>query len=89
MTAGKGEGAPSDVRQVVVGEDRDGQRLDNFLFRELKGVPKTHVYRLLRTGQVRVNGKRAKPDARVAGGDTVRIPPVRLAPVEEAPRASD
>jgi 23S rRNA pseudouridine955/2504/2580 synthase len=44
------------VRQVEVGEERDGQRLDNFLFGLLKGVPKTHVYRLLRTGQVRING---------------------------------
>ncbi len=83
--AGPGGG----VRQVSVPDDRDGQRLDNFLFGQLKGVPKTHVYRLLRTGQVRVNGKRAKPDARIAGGDTVRIPPVRVAPATEVPRASD
>src|SRR5438132_14227294 len=66
------------VRIVDVPEDRDGQRLDNYLFGLLKGVPKTHVYRLLRTGQVRVNGKRAKPDTRIAGGDQLRIPPVRV-----------
>ena len=66
------------VETVEVGEDRDGQRLDNFLTGRLKGVPKSHVYRLLRTGQVRVNGKRAKPDYRVATGDAVRIPPVRM-----------
>jgi 23S rRNA pseudouridine955/2504/2580 synthase len=83
-TAAPGAG----VRQVEVPEDREGQRLDNFLFGLLKGVPKTHVYRLLRTGQVRVNGKRAKPDARVAGGDVVRVPPVRVAPAGEPPRAS-
>ena len=77
------------MRIVKVPEDRDGQRLDNFLFNQLKGVPKTHVYRLLRTGQVRVNGKRAKPDARVAGGDDVRIPPVRMAEPGEQPRASE
>jgi 23S rRNA pseudouridine955/2504/2580 synthase len=77
------------VRQVPVPEDRDGQRLDNFLFTLLKGVPKTHVYRLLRTGQVRVNGKRAKPDTRVSGGDMLRIPPVRVATPEDAVRASD
>jgi 23S rRNA pseudouridine955/2504/2580 synthase len=65
-----------------------GQRLDNFLFGLLKGVPKTHVYRLLRTGQVRVNGKRAKADTRIAGGDQLRVPPVRVAPAGEAPRAS-
>jgi 23S rRNA pseudouridine955/2504/2580 synthase len=76
------------VQRVVVGEDRDGQRLDNFLFNLLKGVPKTHVYRLLRTGQVRVNGKRAKPDTRVASGDELRIPPVRVAAPGETPRAN-
>jgi 23S rRNA pseudouridine955/2504/2580 synthase len=69
--------------------DRDGQRLDNFLFGQLKGVPKTHVYRLMRTGQVRINGKRARSDARIAGGDVVRIPPVRVATPGEAPRASE
>jgi len=67
------------VRFVQVAEDRDGQRIDNFLTGQLKGVPKSLIYRILRTGQVRVNGKRAKPDTRVAGGDQVRIPPVRTA----------
>ncbi|HEV7489545.1 MAG TPA: RluA family pseudouridine synthase [Rhodanobacteraceae bacterium] len=65
------------VETVEVPEDRDGQRVDNFLTARLKGVPKSLVYRLLRTGQVRVNGKRAKPDLRLAAGDAVRIPPVR------------
>ena len=63
---------------VTVAEDRDGQRLDNFLATQLKGVPKSLIYRLLRTGQVRVNGGRVKPDRRVNGGDLVRIPPVRV-----------
>jgi 23S rRNA pseudouridine955/2504/2580 synthase len=67
------------VRLVTVSEERDGQRIDNFLATQLKGVPKSLVYRLLRTGQVRINGKRAKADTRVAGGDEVRIPPVRVA----------
>jgi 23S rRNA pseudouridine955/2504/2580 synthase len=67
------------VETVEVPEDRDGQRIDNFLTSRLKGVPKSLVYRLLRTGQVRINGKRAKPDVRVAAGDRVRIPPVRVA----------
>src|SRR5664279_223747 len=67
------------VETVEVPEDRDGQRVDNFLTGRLKGVPKSLVYRLLRTGQVRVNGKRAKPDTRVNEGDEVRIPPVRTA----------
>jgi len=65
------------ARRVVIDEEQVQQRLDNFLFRELKGVPKGHVYRLLRTGQVRVNGGRVKPDYRLASGDEVRIPPVR------------
>ena len=69
----------SSVRIVAVGPERDGQRIDNCLATLLKGVPKTHIYRLLRTGQVRVNGKRAKPDTRLAAGDQLRIPPVRMA----------
>jgi len=72
-------GTGSGVRIVQVAEDRDGQRIDNFLTGQLKGVPKSLIYRILRTGQVRVNGKRAKPDTRLAGGDQVRIPPVRTA----------
>lgn len=79
----------SKVRIVAVPEDRDGQRLDNFLFNLLKGVPKTHVYRILRTGQVRVNGKRAKPDTRIAGGDQLRIPPVRVADPGTPAQASE
>lgn len=71
------------VRQVQVGPERDGQRIDNALLTLLKGVPKSMIYRLLRTGQVRVNGKRAKPDTRLTEGDTLRIPPVRSA--EKAP----
>lgn len=67
------------VKQVLVAEDRDGQRLDNFLLGQLKGAPRSLIYRIVRAGEVRVNGKRAKPDTRLAGGDSVRIPPVRLA----------
>ncbi len=70
---------PAAVRQVQVGEGGDGQRLDNFLLRLLKGVPKTHVYRLIRSGEVRVNKGRAGADTRLAAGDTVRVPPVRVA----------
>ncbi|HEY4128720.1 MAG TPA: 23S rRNA pseudouridine(955/2504/2580) synthase RluC [Gammaproteobacteria bacterium] len=65
------------VRMLTAGEEDSGQRLDNFLFRTLKGVPKSHVYRLLRTGQVRVNKKRVKPDYRLEAGDELRLPPVR------------
>lgn len=60
-----------------------GQRIDNFLLRLLKRVPKSHVYRLLRKGEVRINGKRAKPDRRLAEGDRVRVPPIRLADTAE------
>ena len=65
------------VTHVEVTEDDAGTRLDNFLVRTLKGVPRTHVYRLLRKGEVRVNSKRAKPDQRVEAGDRIRLPPVR------------
>ena len=67
------------VTHVEVTADDAGTRLDNFLVRQLKDVPRTHVFRLLRKGEVRVNKKRAKPDQRVALGDIVRIPPVRKA----------
>ncbi len=67
------------VRRVVVDEAGEGQRLDNFLLRLLKGVPKTHVYRVIRAGEVRVNKGRASPDTRLAVGDEVRVPPVRVA----------
>lgn len=65
------------VQYVEAGEGDAGQRLDNFLIRVLKGVPRTHVYRLLRKGEVRVNSKRAKPDQRLEAGDRVRLPPIR------------
>lgn len=72
------------VRLVRVPEDRDGQRLDNFLLLQLKGAPRSLVYKLVRSGQVRVNGKRAKAESRLAGGDEVRIPPVKLHEAGEA-----
>lgn len=72
------------VRQLEVGAERDGQRIDNALATILKGVPKSLIYRILRTGQVRVNGKRAKPDTRLAAGDMLRIPPVRVAERESS-----
>ncbi|MFM2275635.1 MAG: hypothetical protein RL211_1507 [Pseudomonadota bacterium] len=66
------------VQGVLVDENCAGQRLDNFLIRLLKGVPKTHVYRIIRSGEVRVNKGRATADTRVDAGDLVRVPPVRL-----------
>ncbi len=70
--------ASPQVKTVTVDEESAGQRLDNFLIRHLKGVPKTHVYRIIRSGEVRVNKGRAAADTRVASGDRVRLPPVRV-----------
>lgn len=70
---------PPQVRMVIVTENEDGQRLDNFLMSRLKGLPRSALYKLIRRGEVRVNKGRAKPDTRLVAGDCVRIPPVRLA----------
>ena len=66
------------VQHLTVDEESDGQRLDNFLIRHLKGVPKTHVYRIIRSGEVRINTGRAAADSRIQQGDVLRIPPVRI-----------
>ncbi len=68
----------SKVTFLEVADEDAGQRLDNWLLRHLKGVPRTRIYRLVRKGEVRVNKSRTRPDYRVNGGDLVRIPPVRL-----------
>jgi 23S rRNA pseudouridine955/2504/2580 synthase len=81
---------PAKVRQVEVGERGAGQRLDNFLGRILTDVPRSHVFRVIRKGEVRVNGKRAKADTRLLASDIVRVPPVRVgaaAPPRRAPPA--
>lgn len=70
--------APDRVTYLTVGDDAAGQRLDNFLLRLAKGVPKSHVYRVVRSGEVRVNRARAAVDQRLAAGDELRIPPMRL-----------
>ncbi|MSP34465.1 MAG: RluA family pseudouridine synthase [Limnohabitans sp.] len=67
-----------EVKWLTVDEESAGQRLDNFLIRRLKGVPKTHVYRIIRSGEVRVNKGRASADTRIQTGDVVRLPPVRI-----------
>jgi len=66
------------VRQVNVTAEEAGQRIDNFLARYLKGVPKSHIYRIIRRGEVRVNSGRKRAQYKVCAGDTVRIPPVRV-----------
>ena len=76
------------VQYLQIAKEAAGQRLDNFLLTQLKGVPKSHVYRLLRKGEVRVNKGRARPDYRLAWGDVVRLPPVRR-PEAGAPTAGD
>ncbi len=75
---GRADSAAPQVKSIAVDEDSTGQRLDNFLMRHLKGVPKTHVYRIIRSGEVRVNKGRAQADTRVQAGDLVRLPPVRI-----------
>lgn len=67
-----------EIRHITVDEESAGQRLDNFLFRMLKGVPKSHVYRIIRSGEVRRNKGRVSADDRVESGDVLRIPPIRL-----------
>ena len=77
VASGAAAQATAAASLVTVDEDYAGQRLDNFLIRQLKGVPKTHVYRIIRSGEVRVNKGRAQADTRVEAGDIVRLPPVR------------
>jgi 23S rRNA pseudouridine955/2504/2580 synthase len=89
MAAIEGENAGFGVRTVTVDADRAGQRLDNYLLGQLKGAPRSLIYRIVRTGQVRVNGKRAKPDTRLEGGELVRLPPVRLEPAADHGRPAN
>ena len=78
---------PPAVSRVRVDEGSEGQRLDNFLIKLLKGVPKTHVYRVIRSGEVRVNKGRASADTRLALGDEIRVPPMRVADRSDEPPA--
>src|SRR5574343_915429 len=67
------------VVRIEIGEEEIGQRLDNFLIRRCKGVPKSHLYRILRSGEVRVNSGRVDATYRLQAGDKLRIPPIRVA----------
>jgi 23S rRNA pseudouridine955/2504/2580 synthase len=80
-------GGAAEVRRVRVDAESAGQRLDNYLLRLLKGVPKTHVYRVIRSGEVRLNKGRASAHTRIAEGDEVRLPPLRLPDRGAAPAA--
>ena len=73
------------VRLLVIDAEQQGQRIDNFLKTQLKGVPKSLIYRILRKGEVRVNKKRIKPEYKLVAGDEVRVPPVRVAEENELP----
>ena len=79
----------SKVREVEIHDEQEGQRIDNFLLRELKGVPRSRIYRIVRKGEVRVNKKRIKPEYRLLLGDIVRIPPVRIAAPSSPARPSE
>lgn len=74
---------------MTIDADQAGQRVDNFLMARLRGVPKSRVYNILRKGEVRVNKGRVKPDYRLAAGDQVRVPPVRVTRSAPAPKPSD
>ncbi|MFO7648935.1 MULTISPECIES: RluA family pseudouridine synthase [Halomonas] len=78
-----------DVQWVEVTEGQVGQRVDNFLMTRIKGAPRALIYRIVRKGEVRVNKKRVKADTRLALGDVVRIPPLRLSPREAVREVSD
>lgn len=67
------------VSYFTISPNEDGQRLDNYLIKILKGVPKSHVYRIIRSGEVRVNKKRSKPQDKLSAGDSIRVPPVKIA----------
>src|SRR5215210_7398711 len=74
---------------LEVGEEGEAQRVDNYLTRLLKGVPKSHVYRILRSGEVRVNSGRVGPEHRLKAGDRVRVPPIKTAQPASVARPAD
>lgn len=73
----------SEVSYKEISAEEAGQRLDNYLIRILKGVPKSHIYRIIRGGEVRVNKKRAQVNSRLQAGDSIRIPPIRISESKE------
>lgn len=80
---------PQTVQTLQLGDDQAGQRIDNYLLRILRGVPRSRVYRILRKGEVRINGARVKPDYRIRVGDTLRLPPLRMAADDTPVRPPD
>jgi len=82
------DNGPQKVRLVEVEQAEEGQRIDNFLLRRAPGVPRSHIYRIIRKGEVRVNKGRVKPTRKLVVGDLVRIPPMQLK-ISEAVRVPD
>lgn len=83
------DGLSAKVTFAHIDDDQAGQRLDNFLMAQLKGVPKSKIYNIIRKGEVRVNKGRSKPDYKIATGDEIRIPPVRMAEKEALAKPSN
>ena len=81
--------APLKATTLEIGEEAAAQRIDNFLLKRLRGVPKSHVYRVLRSGEVRVNSGRVGPDYRLRIGDRVRVPPVRMSTSVKAAKPAE
>jgi 23S rRNA pseudouridine955/2504/2580 synthase len=82
------EVSKASVSRIEIDEHGEGQRIDNYLLKILKGVPKSHIYRILRSGEVRVNSGRVGADYRLTAGDTLRVPPIRVAEPERKAVAS-
>ena len=77
------EVSKDNVTQAIIAEEEHGQRLDNYLLRICKGVPKSHIYRIIRSGEIRLNGRRVDASDRITTGDVLRIPPIRIAQRQE------
>ena len=73
------EVSKDNVTQAIIADEDQGQRLDNYLLRVCKGVPKSHIYRIIRSGEIRLNGRRVEASSRIKTGDVLRIPPIRIA----------
>ena len=67
-----------EVKKIIIDENISGQRLDNFLLNQLKGVPKSKIYSIIRKGEIRINSKRKKPSYKLVNGDEVRVPPIKI-----------
>ena len=77
------------ISKVIITPEEEGQRLDNFLLKWAKGVPKSHIYRIIRSGEVRVNKKRATVTTRIVAGDVLRIPPIRISQSENQSHSTE